>query len=242
MTDRPPPSYYAHAGAWGDWWTLLHPPYTLWHLSYAAIGASLAPRVDAGRLLVTVSAFLLAVGIGAHALDELNGRPLHTTISGRTLGVTGAAGVSGAVALGLVGTRWVGWGLIPFIVVGVFLVLAYNLEWFGGRMHTTAVFAASWGSFPVLVSYFTQAGHLDAVALLGAGAAFALSVAQRSLSSPARLLRRRVRRVAADLELVDGELRHLDIATMLQPLERALLATSWGLVSLAVALVTSRLT
>ena len=34
-----PPAFYARPsfasrGAIGDWWTLLHPPYTLWHLSY----------------------------------------------------------------------------------------------------------------------------------------------------------------------------------------------------------------
>ena len=59
---------------------LLHPPYTLWHLSYVAIGATLAPRFDGGRLVATLLAFFLAVGVCAHALDELHGRPLRTTI------------------------------------------------------------------------------------------------------------------------------------------------------------------
>ena len=35
------PAFYALApGGWRDWWTLLHPPYTLWHLSYVALGAA----------------------------------------------------------------------------------------------------------------------------------------------------------------------------------------------------------
>jgi hypothetical protein len=242
MTSKPPPSFYAHSGVWGDWWTLLHPPYTLWHLSYVGIGAAIAPAVDGARLLATVAAFFLAVGIGAHALDELNGRPLRTRISSGTLITTAGVSLAGAVVLGLVGTRWVGLGLIPFIVVGGLLVPAYNLEWFGARLHTEFVFAASWGAFPVLVSYFTQMERLDAVAVIGAVAAFALSVAQRSLSSPARLLRRRVRRVGGEVELVDGEVIPLDATAMLRPLERALRATSWGLVALAVALVANRLT
>lgn len=241
MTERPAPSFYAHAGTWGDWWTLLHPPYTLWHLSYVAIGASLAPNVDAGRLLATVGAFLLAVGIGAHALDELHGRPLRTRISSRILVAAAAAGLGGAVALGLIGATVVGWGLIPFVVAGCLIVPAYNLEWFGGRVHSDLVFAASWGAFPVLVSYFAQAERLDPVAIIGGAAALALSLAQRSLSSPARLLRRRVRRLGGEFELADGHVTRLDVATMLRPLELALRAISWGLVALAVALVSSRL-
>ena len=36
------PAFYALApGGWRDYVTLLHPPYTLWHLSYVAIGAAL---------------------------------------------------------------------------------------------------------------------------------------------------------------------------------------------------------
>ena len=78
------PAYYAAGpGRWRDWWTLLHPPYTAWHLSYAVIGAALAPRVLVSNLIATVLAFFLAVGLAAHALDELRGRPLRTAIPGQ---------------------------------------------------------------------------------------------------------------------------------------------------------------
>ena len=44
------PAFYALAtGGWRDYVTLLHPPYTLWHLSYVAIGAALAPAGPASR-------------------------------------------------------------------------------------------------------------------------------------------------------------------------------------------------
>ena len=39
--------------------------------------------------------------------------------------------------------------LLPLIAVGAFLVLAYNLELFGGRFHTDLWFALAWGAFPV---------------------------------------------------------------------------------------------
>ena len=65
-TGARPAFYAAGPGPWRDWWTLLHPPYTAWHLSYVVIGACLAPRVDVGLLLLTLAAFFLAVGISAH--------------------------------------------------------------------------------------------------------------------------------------------------------------------------------
>ena len=74
MTGAARPAFYAlRSGGWRDYVTLLHPPYTLWHLSYVAIGAALAPRLDWAVLGWTVLAFALALGIGAHALDELSG-------------------------------------------------------------------------------------------------------------------------------------------------------------------------
>src|SRR5881409_4014751 len=63
------PAFYAlRPGGWRDYVTLLHPPYTLWHLSYVAIGASFAPHVHEERLLWALGAFALALGIGGHAL------------------------------------------------------------------------------------------------------------------------------------------------------------------------------
>src|SRR4051794_13700359 len=97
------PAFYAKASrtkrAWADWWGLLHPPYTLWHLSYVAIGATLAPRFDGGRLIATLVAFFLAVGVCAHALDELHGRPLRTAIPGWLLIGAATVSLAGAVAL-----------------------------------------------------------------------------------------------------------------------------------------------
>jgi hypothetical protein len=113
------------------------------------IGASLAPHVDLTRLVATLLAFLFAVGLAAHALDELHGRPLGTRISTTTLiGVT-IVGLAGAIVLGIIGLSRVGWPLIPFMVLGPLLVVAYNWELLGGLVHTDTGFALAWGSFPV---------------------------------------------------------------------------------------------
>jgi hypothetical protein len=237
---RRPAYYAARSGGWRDWWTLLHPPYTAWHLSYVVIGACLAPNVNATRLWATVLAFLVAVGVAAHALDELHGRPLHTEIRAGALVAAATIGLTTAVGLGIAGVAQVGVVLVPFIVAGPVLVVAYNAELFGGLVHTDAGFALAWGSFPVLVGYVAQAGRLAVAALLAAAAAYALSFAQRSLSTPARLLRRQMRGVEGTLTLTDGTTRPVDEAMLRVPLERALKSMSWGVVALAAALAVAR--
>jgi hypothetical protein len=238
----PRPAYYAAAsGGWRDWWTLLHPPYTAWHLAYVVIGAAIAPHVRLTPLLATLGAFFLAVGLAAHALDELHGRPLRTRIPSAVLTATAVAALGGAVGLGVAGVLRVGWALIPFMVAGPFLVVAYNAELFGGIVHTDAGFAAAWGAFPLLTAYVAQTGSLSAGSVLAAGAAFCLSAAQRSLSTPARMLRRRTSVVTGGITLADGDVITLDSARLLQPLERALRSMSWSIVLLAAALAVARL-
>ena len=236
------PAYYAaRTGGWRDWWTLLHPPYTAWHLSYVVIGAALAPRVSTTRLVATLLAFFAAVGLAAHALDELKGRPLRTSIPAPVLAAVAVVGLVIAVGLGVAGVAKVGWVLVPFIVVGPLLVVAYNAELFGGLVHTDAGFAAAWGAFPVLTAYVAQARTLALAPVLAAVAAFALSAAQRALSTPARLVRRRVASVEGTLVLTDGSLRQVDEHLLIRPLELALRAMSWSIVLFAAAFAVARL-
>jgi hypothetical protein len=237
------PAYYAaRPGGWRDWWTLLHPPYTAWHLSYVVIGAALAPRVQASRLIATVLAFFLAVGLAAHALDELRGRPLRTRIPSSALVAVVVVGLAGALALGVAGVYRVGWTLIPFMVAGPVLVIAYNAELFGGAMHTDFGFAAAWGAFPVLTGYVAQTGSLAVAPVLAAASAFALSAAQRRLSTPARNIRRRAVRVEGSITFGDGRIEPITADGLLRPLELALRAASWSIVLLAAALAVARLT
>jgi hypothetical protein len=237
------PAYYAaKSGGWRrDVIALLHPPYTAWHLSYVLIGAGLAPHVDGVRLLATIVAFFFAVGISAHALDELRGRPLRTEIPSSVLWAAAVAGLVAAVGLGVTGMTVVGNGLLPFIAAGVLFVFAYNLELLGGRLHGDFWFALSWGAFPVLTAYFAQTGTLKVGAVAAAGAAYALSYGQRALSTPARTLRRKTRSVSGTLTLQDGTQTDLDEPALLRPLELALRAFSWGVVLLGISMVAAKL-
>ena len=236
------PAFYALGrGRAGDLITLLHPPYTAWHLSYFAIGAALAPHLYANRLLWGLAAFALAVGVAAHALDELHGRPLGTALSSRALVALAAVSLVGAVAIGVGGVVTVTAALAPFIVAGVLFLPAYNLELLGGRLHGDLWFALGWGAFPALTGYFVNAERIALPGLLGAGACLALSVAQRRLSSPARELRRRTSSVSGVRERADGSEEALSRAGLLAPLDGALAALSLGVVVTACALVAARL-
>ncbi len=220
---------------------MLHPPYTAWHLAYVVIGASLAPVVNLTTLGATLGAFFLAVGVSAHCLDELNGRPLRTSIPSSQLLAAAVISLCGAVALGVAGAVRLGPGLVPFIVVGAALVVAYDLELVGGRLHNDATFAAAWGAFPVLTAYFAQAGTIGVAAVAASVGAFALSGAQRHLSAPARTLRRHVTVVEGRLVMDDGSTRALTTELLIGPLEAALKALCWTTVALAAALAVARL-
>jgi hypothetical protein len=216
------PAWYALGrGGWRDYVTLLHPPYTLWHLSYVAVGAALAPTFHMDRMLWGTAAFFLAMGVAAHALDELHGRPLRTGIPRAALVTLAVVSLAGSVAIGVGAAAAWGWGLLAFVAVGAVLVPAYNLEL---AFHTDVGFALAWGAFPVLTGYFVEAQAIRLEAVAAAGYAFAASLAQRALSTPVRHARRAQETTAG-----------------VAPLERALRLLTWASVALAVALVTARL-
>jgi hypothetical protein len=194
------------------------------------------------RLAWTLVAFMLAVGIAAHCLDELHGRPLGTRLPSSALAAASAVSLAAAAAIGLWGVDSIGIYLLPFVLIGVVLVLAYNLELFGGALHTDHVFALGWGAFPVLVAGFAQTGAIELPVVLGAAFAAATSMAQRSLSNWARRLRRGGLRVEGSIERAGEERVILDVATLSAPAETALRALAAAHVLLAVALVTLRLT
>jgi hypothetical protein len=238
---RPRPAFYAlRSGGWRDYVTLLHPPYTLWHLSYVALGAALAPRMDWALLGWTTLGFALAMGVGAHALDEMKGRPLQTQIPPPVLASLAAASISGAAAIGIAiavsRTLW----LLAFVAVGAFIVVAYNLELFGGKFHGGLWFPAAWGAFPVLTAYFASARTLHGAAFAAAGYAFASSWAQRRLSTPVRLVRRRVVAVEGTMQLDDGTAQPIDADALASTPEAALKALAAATVLIAVALLLLR--
>jgi hypothetical protein len=235
------PAFYAlRRGGWRDLVTVLHPPYTAWHLSYVALGAAAAPEVHLGRLAAALGAFFLAVGVSAHALDELNGRPLDTALSRRTLIGLAAVSLVGAVAIGVAGAVIVSALLIPLVLCGALLVPAYNLELGGGRFHNDTWFALAWGAFPAFTGFFSSALRITVPGVLVSVACFLLSVAQRRLSTPVRRLRRQTLEVHGSERLRDGRVLEVTRETLSDPLDGALSALSLAMIVLAVGLVAVR--
>jgi hypothetical protein len=236
------PAFYAlSSGGWRDLVTILHPPYTLWHLSYVAFGAAAAATLHAERLGAALGAFFLAVGLSAHALDELRGRPLKTTLGRGWLISIALAALAGAVAIGVVGILVVSPLLAPLVVAGGLLVPAYNLELAGGRFHNDAWFALAWGGFPAFTGYFVNSLTVRPAGVIVAVACCLLSVAQRRLSTPVRDLRRRTDSVHGEQRMSDGRVLELSKQELAAPLEGALSALWLALVLLAAGLVAVRL-
>jgi hypothetical protein len=235
------PAFYAlRSGGWRDLVTLLHPPYTAWHLSYVALGAAAAPHIYADRLAAALAAFFLAVGISAHAFDELHGRPLGTKLGRSTLIVLASIGLVGAVGIGIAGIVVVSPLIAPLVVVGGLLVPAYNLELAGGRFHNDTWFALAWGGFPAFTGYFANALTIRPAGVLVAAACCLLSAAQRQLSTPVRQLRRNTTDVTGQQTLRDGRVLELTRSSVSAPLEGALRTLWFALVLLAIGLLAVR--
>jgi hypothetical protein len=221
------PAFYALApGGWRDYVTLLHPPYTAWHLSYVVLGAALAPHWRPGILGLALAAFFLGMGIAAHALDELKGRPLQTRIGKGMLIVLASVSLLAAAAIGVGTAVHTSLWLLVFVAVGAFLAVAYNLELLGGRFHGTLWFVLGWGALPVLATYCAAAETIRVEAVVAALFASLMTWAQRVLSTPVRIQRRREGVLKADGKQFELALRILSAA----------------MVALAVALVLLRVT
>jgi hypothetical protein len=240
------PAFYAlRPGGWRDLVTILHPPYTAWHLANVAFGAAAASEIHTDRFIATLVAFFLALGISAHALDELNGRPLKTELSDRTLIGLATFGLAAAIGIGIAGCFIVSATLIPFVIAGGFFVVAYNLELFDGRFHTDFWLAFAWAAFPALTSWWVNTLSFGSVktvvaGILVAAGCFGLVSVQRRLSTPVRRLRRKTVSVSGEQRLEDGTVIPLTVAEIAAPLDWSLRRLSWAVVVLAIGLVVIR--
>ena len=245
MPEQRPAFYSLRPGGWRDLVTVLHPPYTAWHLTNVCFGAAAATQIHTDRFVATLAAFFLALGISAHTLDELNGRPLRTELSDRTLIALAVVSLAGAIGIGIAGCFIVSATLAPFVVVGGFFVLAYNLELFDGRFHTDFWLAFAWAAFPALTSWWVNTLSLgtlstDVAGVLVAAGCFGLVSVQRTLSTPVRRLRRKTVSISGEQRLEDGTVIELTASELARPLDASLRGLSWAIVVLAIGLVVIR--
>jgi demethylmenaquinone methyltransferase / 2-methoxy-6-polyprenyl-1,4-benzoquinol methylase len=213
-------AFYALApGGVRDYWTLLHPPYTVWHLSYVLLGAALAPMPDPRIVAGALLAFFLAVGVAAHSFDELRGRPLGTRIPSAMLIALGSLGLLGAVGLGVMAASLLGLWFLGLVAIGVALVVLYAFE--VPVVHSDLGFALAWGGFPVLAAAAATGAPPIATAAGAIGASL-LSLAQRRLSTPVRHIRRKAVEVRGEVRYANGSIERLDASRLIAAPEAAL--------------------
>ena len=232
-----PAFYAARGGGWRDYWTLLHPPYTIWHLSYVLLGAALAPSPDARTVAGALVAFGLAVGVAAHAFDELNGRPLRTRIPSPVLVAVGTAALLASVAIGLIGATMFGSLFLLFVAAGASIVVLYAFE--APLIHSDVGFALGWGAFPVAATAFAVGAH-PVPTVLAATAAALLSLAQRRLSTRARSIRRRAVAVTGEIVYSDGSKEPIDSAGLIGAAEGALSVLWLAILAISLAVLLAR--
>ena len=232
-----PAFYAARGGSWRDYWTLLHPPYTVWHLSYVLLGAALAPSPDPKIVAGALVAFGLAVGVGAHAFDELHGRPLRTQIPSPVLAVLGTAALLAAVAIGIVGVTMFGPLFFLLVALGASTVVLYGLE--VPFVHSDVGFALGWGAFPVVATAYATGAHPVPIVLAAIAAAL-LSLAQRRLSTRARSIRRRAVSVSGEIVYSDGTKESVDAGALIGAAEGALAILWLAVLAVSLAVLLAR--
>jgi ubiquinone/menaquinone biosynthesis methyltransferase len=232
------PAFYAlKAGGWRDYWTLLHPPYTAWHLSYVLLGAALASMPDPRIVAGAVVAFFLAVGVASHSLDELHGRPLGTRIPSSVLLGLGFLGLFGSVLLGVIAASQLGPWFLVLVAVGTALVISYGLEI--PIVHSDIGFAIAWGGFPLVASAAANGAPLVATIAAAVGASL-LSLAQRRLSTPVRRVRRKAVDVVGEIRYRDGSAARLDRQALIAAPEAGLRLVWLAMLALSIGALVAR--
>lgn len=180
---------------------MLFLPYTGMVLSYAVIGAMLAPRIYWDRTAAIAVIYFLGLGIAAHALDALGSKgikPWGEAFTKRQLWIVATMSLVAAYSIAV-------YYIIKHVplltVVAVlegFFVFSYNLEWFGGRCHTDMWFAFSWGFLPVVSGYVMQTNRISFVSLVVALAMALFSTIEIKTSRPYKEIKRKGKAVEKD--------------------------------------------
>ena len=208
---------------------MLHLPYTSMVLSYVLIGAALSPTLFVDRLVFTLLAYFLGLGISAHALNELNARHWGTSLSKADLQIAFLFSLVGALSIGLYGVEVLynaSSGSLPptvlalLIALETFFLFAYNTNYAGGRFHNDLSFAFAWAFLPFLTSYFVNSLMIPVGAVLIGLALAATGMVEFNLSRWCKSFRRKSNVVEVKFE--DGSLMPISTALLIRNPERAL--------------------
>ncbi len=147
---------------------MLFLPYTGMCISFTIIGSILAEMVYWDRVLAISIIYLLALGVGAHALDAIGSKrkPWGDILGYRLLIVLALTSIALAYAIGIYYILLYVPLLSIIAIIEGFFLLAYNLEWFKGLFHNNISFSISWGALPLIAGYVMQTDSISLNALL----------------------------------------------------------------------------
>ena len=136
-------------------------PFTVYVAAYAVAGIAIASAFSGFSytvLFASIGAIYFGLE-GLHALD-LADEGVATDMDNRVAFTVGMMEVALGAALGItiamITTLW----FIPIVMVGTFLGMAYNLEWFDGLLHDRdkmtglGNFGVSWGAIPFFGGFY----------------------------------------------------------------------------------------
>ena len=167
---------------------LLFLPYTGMVLSFTLIGSMMTEEIHWSRVWAILVIYFLALGIGAHAVDALGSqgvKPWGTILSKGKLLFLAISSILLGYTVGIYYMVFYTPLLWAIAIPEGFFLLAYNLEWFGGRFHNDFWFSLSWGGLPVLAGYIIQTNQVSVAALLVALSMMFFSLERNLQRSPA---------------------------------------------------------
>lgn len=173
---------------------MLFLPYTGMVIAFTVMGAILAETVFWDRVLAMVVIYFLGLGIAAHALDAVGSKEAKPWGALFTKAWLWIIAILSLILAYLVAIYYMVLYVPLLAIVAIlegFFVLAYNLEWFDGRLHTDFWFAFSWGFLPVCAGYVMQTNRISVGALAVAVSMGLFSRVEIKASRPYKILKRR---------------------------------------------------
>ena len=173
---------------------MLFLPYTGMCVSFTIIGSMLSESILWDRVLSIFVIYFLALGVSAHAADNLGSKKIKPwgnffTIFELKLMVIG--GLSVSYILGVYYIITVAPLLLIIAIIEGFFLFAYNFELFNGLFHNNFWFAVSWGGLPLLAGFVIQTDSISALSLISSIIAFLVAYTEIRISRKYKELKRK---------------------------------------------------
>lgn len=187
---------------------MLFLPYTGMCISFTIIGSMLSESILWDRVLSIFIIYFLALGVSAHAADNLGSKKIKpwgnffTTFELKLM-VIGGLSVSYAIGIYYI-IIFTPLLLIIAIMEGFFL-FAYNFELFNGFFHNNFWFAVSWGSLPLLAGFVIQTNSISILSLFSSTIAFLIAYSEIRISRIYKELKRKPQ------DIVDYNIKKLEL-------------------------------